>query len=69
MTATTTSVEILQRIGEVHPMCPDMRFGQLMMTLDILADDMFDRNLWDVEDDQLIAVIERFRQDLVRRES
>jgi hypothetical protein len=29
---------------------------------------MFDRNHWDVGDEQLLAVIERFRQDLARRE-
>ena len=60
--------QLLTRLGDVSVKCPDMRFGQMMMTLDFLAEDMFNHNLWDIEDDDLIAVVERFRQDLARRE-
>ncbi len=38
------------------------------MNLEFLAEDMYGQNLWDVEDEDLLAVIERFRQDLARRE-
>jgi hypothetical protein len=45
-----------------------MRLGQLMATLGELAEDETGRGLWDVEDDQLGAVIERFAADLRRRQ-
>ncbi len=66
---TETTRELLARLAELRPLCSDLRFGQMLMTLDFLAEDMFDHNLWDIEDEQLLAVIERFRQDLARREA
>ena len=30
----------------------------------VLGEDAVGRNLWDIEDDELLAAIERFRQDL-----
>jgi hypothetical protein len=45
-----------------------MRFGQIVATLGVLAEDDPGRSLWEVEDDELLSVIERFRQDLQRRQ-
>jgi hypothetical protein len=45
-----------------------MRFGQLLATLGMLAEDMTDHSLWDIDDAELLGVMERFRQDLLRRE-
>ena len=64
-----TTRELLARLADLRPLCPDMRFGQMLMNLDFLSEDMFSHNLWDVEDEQLLMVIERFRQDLARREA
>jgi hypothetical protein len=64
-----TTRELLARLADLRPLCPDMRFGQMLMNLDFLSEDMFNHNLWDVEDEQLLTVIERFRQDLARREA
>jgi hypothetical protein len=62
------SQDFLTRLGELRPLCPDMRFGQILATLAVLAEDMVGLTLWNIEDDQLVGVLERFRQDLVRRE-
>jgi hypothetical protein len=45
-----------------------MRFGQMLATLGVLAEDAPSRSLWDIEDEELLGVLEWFRQDLARRE-
>ncbi len=60
--------EISRLLTELKSQLPDYRFGQMLGALDVLSEDMFDRSLWDVEDEQLVDVIERFQADLARRE-
>jgi hypothetical protein len=60
---------MLQTLGKVWKLCPEMRLGQLMATLGLLAEDTTDHSLWDVEDSELLAAMERFRDDLSRRDS
>ena len=62
------SNSMLQTLSKVWELCPEMRLGQLMATLGLLAKDTTDHNLWDVEDSDLLAVMERFQHDLSRRE-
>jgi hypothetical protein len=59
---------MLQTLGKVWELCPEMRLGQLMATLGLLAEDTTDHSLWDVEDRDLLAVMERFQQDLSCRD-
>jgi hypothetical protein len=59
--------ELLRRIEALRPMARDLRFGQMLATLEMLGEDMFGRNLWDIEDHQLLSVIERFNSDLAGR--
>jgi hypothetical protein len=58
---------MLQSLSKVWELCPEMRLGQLMATLGVLAEDTTDHSLWDVEDEELLAVMDRFREDLSRR--
>lgn len=58
---------VLQTLSEVWKLCPDMRLGQLMMTLELLAHDTTERSLWDLDDDQLLEAMQRFHGDLVKR--
>jgi hypothetical protein len=67
MSANLTK-DLITRLAKLRTLCPDMRFGQMLATLDILSEDMVGFNLWDIEDDQLVEVVERFRQDLARRD-
>lgn len=62
------SPDLLSRLSELRGLCPEMRFGQMLATVGLLTEDMSGRSLWDIEDGNLVGVLERFRQDLVRRE-
>jgi hypothetical protein len=63
----TSTQEFMEQLTDLRELCPDMRFGQILATLGLLGEDAVGRNLWDIEDDELQMVIERFRQDLSRR--
>jgi len=44
-----------------------MRLGQLLATVAMLGEDTTGRSLWDIDDDELAAAVERFAKDLSRR--
>ena len=58
---------LLHRLDEVRRLCPEMRLGQLMATLGLLGEDATGRSLWDLEDEELAAALDRFATDLARR--
>ena len=68
MIATDTKSEILQRVNELRRLCPDMRLGQVLATIGMLGEDTTGRSLWDLDDEELAAAVERFAQDLERRQ-
>jgi hypothetical protein len=68
MTVTTSPHEFLDRLAAVRRLCPEIRFGQLVAIIGQLAEDKTGRNLWDVEDEEFAAAVERFANDLSRRE-
>ncbi len=68
MTKTQSLQELLGRLAVVHRLCPEMRFGQLIATIGLLAEDETGRNLWDIEDGEFAAAVERLATDLSRRE-
>jgi hypothetical protein len=68
MTITTSSHEFLDRLAAVRRLCPEIGFGQLVAIIGQLAEDKTGRNLWDVEDEEFAAAVERFANDLSRRE-
>jgi hypothetical protein len=59
---------ILERLASVCEQSPDVRFGQMVSMIGILAEDLSDRNLWVIEDRDLLAVVEKHLQDLERRQ-
>lgn len=59
--------ETLERLAELHGQCPDLRLGQLLATIGMLAEDETGHSLWDVEDAELTAAVNRFAADLARR--
>ena len=61
--------DILHSLAALCELSPGVRFGQLLANLGFLAEDMFDRTLWDIEDTELLQVIERHRVDLSKRQS
>jgi len=62
-----TITNLLGRLEEVHQLCPDMRFGQLIATIALLAEDATGRSLWDLEDQEFESALEHFEADLSRR--
>lgn len=68
-TATHDWAGIAERLAEVRRLCPEMRLGQLLATVGLLAEDETGRTLWDIEDAEFAAALDRFAADLARRES
>jgi hypothetical protein len=58
---------LAERLLEVRRLCPEMRFGQLLATVGLLAEDTTGHSLLDVEDDEFATAIDRFAADLARR--
>ena len=52
---------------ELCKMSPDVRLGQLMAHLGFLGEDQTGRTLWDIDDEQLLAVLHHHRAELVAR--
>jgi hypothetical protein len=61
--------EILTKLARVCELSEDVRFGQMMAFLGFLAEDTIGRGLWDVEDEELIRVIQKHAEDLLRRKA
>jgi hypothetical protein len=60
---------MLARLDLVRAQCPELRFGQLIAIIGELAQDETGHSLWDVEDIDLVAAVERFAADMARRGS
>ena len=67
MTIVDLPATLMQRLEEVRRLCPDMRIGQFLATVGMLGEDETGHSLWDIEDEELAAAIERFARDLSRR--
>jgi hypothetical protein len=68
MMATPLVDHILGQLDELRSRCPELRFGQLIATVAMLAEDETGYPLWDVEDADFTAALQRFNADLTRRE-
>ncbi len=60
---------IVGQLEEVRARCPELRFGQLIATIGMLAEDETGFSLWDVDDANFAAALARFTADISRRES
>jgi len=58
---------VLHRLEDIRRLSPEMRLGQLLATIGMLGEDSTGRSLWDIEDNELAAAVERFANDLARR--
>ena len=63
----TTQREVLAVLAEVCELSPDIRLGQLLAHLGFLGEDQTGRTLWDIDDEQLLAVLYHHRSELVAR--
>jgi hypothetical protein len=56
--------EILRQLERLSELAPDVRIGQLIANLAFLAAGPWDQTLWDLEDEQLLAAIQKHLADL-----
>jgi hypothetical protein len=59
----------LRVLAEVWALSPDVRLGQLMAFLGFLGEDQFEKGLGYIEDDEMMAVLNRHKADLIARGS
>ena len=64
---TDTQREALAVLAEVWTLSPEVRLGQLMAHLEFLGDAHLGKGLGYLEDDELIAVLDRHRAELKAR--
>jgi len=64
-----TQREALAVLAEVAELSPDIRLGQLFAHLGFLGEDQTGRSLWDIDDEQLLAVLYHHRAELAARQA
>ncbi|HYH68428.1 MAG TPA: hypothetical protein VD866_27290 [Urbifossiella sp.] len=64
---TPTQTEALAVLTELCELAPDVRLGQLLAHLGFLGEDQTGRSLWDIDDEQLLAVLYHHRAELAAR--
>jgi hypothetical protein len=69
MTIAGLNNQLSEALEKVRTQCPQMRFGQLIATIGLLAEDETGHSLWEVEDAEFAAAVERFATHLERRGS
>ena len=62
-----TTAEALAVLAELCALSPDVRLGQLLAHLGFLGEDQTGRTLWDIDDEQLLAVLYHHRAELTAR--
>jgi len=63
-----TQREALAVLAELCELSPDVRLGQLLAHLGFLGEDQTERSLWDIDDEQLLAVLYHHRAELIARQ-
>ena len=59
--------EALVALAEIWALSPDVRLGQLMAHLGFLGEVHLDRSLGVIDDDELLSVLYRHREELLAR--
>jgi hypothetical protein len=62
-----TARDAFTMLVELYEMSPDVRIGQLLAHLGILGEDQAGRSLWDIDDEEFLAVLYRHREELAAR--
>ena len=63
----TTQREALSVLAELCEMSDDVRFGQLLAHLGFLGECDTGRGLWDIDDDEFLAILSRHKAELMAR--
>ena len=65
---SATRSEALAVLAEVCDLSQDVRLGQLPAHLRFLGEDQTGRSLWDIDDEQLLAVLYQHRAEMAGRQ-
>ena len=65
---STTQREAVAVLAEVCELSPDVRLGQLFAHLGFLGEDQTGRSLWDIDDEQFLAILYNHRAELTARQ-
>jgi hypothetical protein len=60
--------EALAVLAELCELSPDVRLGQLLAHLGFLGEDQTGRGLWDIDDEQFLAILYHHRSELAARQ-
>jgi hypothetical protein len=60
----STQRETLAVLADLCELSPDVRLGQLFAHLGFLGEDQTGRSLWDIDDEQFLAVLYHHRAEL-----
>ena len=63
-----TQREALAVLAELCELSPDVRLGQLLAHLGFLGEDQTGCTLWDIDDEQFLAVLYHHRAELAARQ-
>lgn len=66
---SNTQREALSVLGELCELSDDVRLGQLLAHLGFLGEDQTGRTMWDIDDEQLLAVLYHHRAELAARKA
>lgn len=64
-----TQQELLRKLAAVCELSPGIRFGQLLTHLGFLAEDMGERPLAEIADEELLRIVDDHRAELARRQT
>ncbi len=64
---TPNRQEALAVLAELIERSPDERLGQLLAHIGFLGEDQTGRSPWDIDDEQLLAVLHRHLAELMER--
>lgn len=59
--------DLLARFGELNRLCPEMRFGQLIANLAVVARGTEPGAVWEMEDEELLAAVKWQLAELLDR--
>lgn len=66
MTTTTTRQEATEILTELVERSPQIRLGQLLAHLGFLGQDRTGHDLWEIDDEEFLAVLAHHREELNR---
>lgn len=59
--------EILEKIARLSEVAPELRLGQLIANLAVIAEGPWDETLWHLEDEKMLAAAGQLLQSLDKR--